>query len=312
MLHKSLTEYGNLKGYKEIDGVVCGIENNVYITIAVINRLAVLTFNMSGGANTARQSIWKELKKFDRQVTVQQKPLSIIVKLNMNKKVQNLDNLSEIINLTISSCAANGAEPNTTCVKCGAESGRAVYYKGQATTVCERCARDIEENINNHFDSPLSYLTGLAGAVVGGIAGAVPFFAGSYFGWWVYFFGTFISMAAFKGYAILKGPQKRGYAMFVVILSSFLAVFAAESVLVGVILLQNGYEFTLNNILYAFELFQENVIGEMIIAAVFSLVGLGYVNRQAKGYAVPCAPVVLNFGESVNSLRRGGSVEAGL
>lgn len=73
------------------------------------------------------------------------------------------------------------------------------------------------------------YLTGLAGALLGALAGAVPWFLVSTFtAFFVGWLGFLVGWAASWGYQKLRGAKKRGYATAVVLLSSILAIFAAE------------------------------------------------------------------------------------
>lgn len=73
------------------------------------------------------------------------------------------------------------------------------------------------------------YLTGLAGALLGALAGAIPWFLVSTFtAFFVGWLGFLVGWAASWGYQKLRGAKKRGYAAAVVLLSSILAILAAE------------------------------------------------------------------------------------
>lgn len=73
------------------------------------------------------------------------------------------------------------------------------------------------------------YLTGAAGALLGALAGAVPwFFISTFTGFFVGWLGFLIGWAAAGGYQKFRGARKSGYAGIVVFLCSVFAIVAAE------------------------------------------------------------------------------------
>ena len=76
-------------------------------------------------------------------------------------------------------------------------------------------------------ETPISYLTGALGALLGALVGVIPLVALAltlklYSGW----AGILVGLAASKGYQLLRGARRHGYAVAVVTVSSILMVLA--------------------------------------------------------------------------------------
>ncbi len=84
------------------------------------------------------------------------------------------------------------------------------------------------ESFNNKLESgrepAVAYLRGAAGALLGAIVGALPWFLVQWFvGWNMWYLGALVGIASFFGYSFLWGAHSTRFALGAVIVSSLLA-----------------------------------------------------------------------------------------
>ena len=132
------------------------------------------------------------------------------------------------------------------------------------------------------------YLRGAAGALLGALVGAVPWFllSGGWFSMWL---GALISMASFYGYRLLKGAHHTTFATVTVILFSLLAMFGSEffGMLLGYV--RTGYY---PDVTQAFRAMIASLadgglwalLRNMLVGLVFGLIGLFSIRKYITVY----------------------------
>lgn len=132
------------------------------------------------------------------------------------------------------------------------------------------------------------YLRGAAGALLGALVGAVPWFllSGGWFSMWL---GALISMASFYGYRLLKGAHHTTFATVTVILFSLLAMFGSEffGMLLGYV--RTGYY---PDVTQAFRAMIASLadgglwalLRNMLVGLVFGLIGLFSIRKYITIY----------------------------
>ncbi len=132
------------------------------------------------------------------------------------------------------------------------------------------------------------YLRGAAGALLGALVGAVPWFliGGGWFSMWL---GALISMASFYGYRLFKGAHHTTFATATVVLFSLLAMFGAE--FCGMLLdyVRTGYY---TDVAQAFAAMMAGLEGgglwtllrSMLVGLIFGLIGLFSIRKYISVY----------------------------
>lgn len=132
------------------------------------------------------------------------------------------------------------------------------------------------------------YLRGAAGALLGALVGAVPWFLLGR-GWISMWLGALISLASFYAYRLFKGAHHTSYATAVVILFSLVAMFGAEFARLLVDMVGTGYyadvaEAFRAMIAYLADGGLWSVLRNMLVGIAFGVVGLLSIRRYISVY----------------------------
>ena len=84
------------------------------------------------------------------------------------------------------------------------------------------------KHISGTADPFYAYLLGILGALLGSLAGSIPWLVTGFFGWQLWLFGGLIGAAALYGYQILRGAHTTGFALGAILTCSLIAVFGCE------------------------------------------------------------------------------------
>ena len=184
-----------------------------------------------------------------------------------------------------------GAKGANYCSSCGQEfnssSAIPAVMNGAVYLLHESCMNKDDEEMQYMKEEKSkegSTLLGTIGAFAGALVGAIPWTVASYFGWFVGLFGFLIGIASKKGYELLNGKESRAKGI-VIILATVLGVIVAESVAImislGVMWVQEGYEFNILDIVYFYNYALANdsnilmaVLGDIALGLIFAALGI--------------------------------------
>lgn len=137
----------------------------------------------------------------------------------------------DVICNKLSACEVPG---QNYCAHCGqpidsALSAQDILVGGAVCQMHDGCASSVERDVaaaQEEIKSQGNMVTGIIGAILGGIVGAIPWAFAVYNGWFVGIFGLLIAFAAKKGYELLKGKESKAKAVVIILVAIFSVVVA--------------------------------------------------------------------------------------
>lgn len=204
----------------------------------------------------------------------------------------------------LSEYGATGAD---ICPRCGLphDSGSRWYViDGSAARLHRSCAERIRQSENHKAriaeenSAGESYLMGFIGALIGGLLGAVIWGAVLYMGYYASLVGILIGLLASKGYDMLRGKQKKGKIVILLLITIL-------SVIIGTL---GAYEFELIRAITVGELpgfyisdtpwmllslladptFMEEVLRQIAAGLLYALIGVSVillrVHKETKAF----------------------------
>lgn len=128
-----------------------------------------------------------------------------------------------------------------------------------------------------------SYVTGIIGAVIGGLIASIPWIlAYSYANMIVAVLATLIAGGAFLGYKILKGKIGKGLPVIITTVSLIVVIFVTLVICPMVLLKKEGLNATWNNLerLYAIEDVKSAIMQDLLVSVAFTVLGIAAVVRS--------------------------------
>ncbi|MCL2045156.1 MAG: hypothetical protein FWG88_02060 [Oscillospiraceae bacterium] len=302
------TEFANKKSFTIEKKFIHGIMDDVYVTITPTSGMLNIYLSMSCPVAKAEDEIKQVFKQYKgiSAPNVTQKGESITIIVNRTKKLMEYETLDALISSSITAAKEANAVPNVHCVNCGKETDDIAIFKDVCCPVCSGCTSVIEMENRTYTASPITYLTGIIGALLGALICAIPWIVIYHNGWILSILSALIALGAYQGYKLFKGPRKRGYALFTIYTVSiltaassfFIYVYVYASYVFETLLTFDDFKFILSRYFSS-----EGEIRSLLIAFAFSIMGIIGIHKQIGDYTLPSNARVLG--------KRQGSLQIG-
>lgn len=130
-----------------------------------------------------------------------------------------------------------------------------------------------------------SYLTGIIGAIIGGLIATIPWvLAYVYGGMMLSILATLIAAGEFYGYKILKGKIDKHLPIILMILAIVIVTVATLVIIPGLLIVKEGINVSISNIqrLYSNESFSTAIIKDFVISVIFTILGASIVTTNIR------------------------------
>lgn len=122
----------------------------------------------------------------------------------------------------------NNLEHKETCAGCKKGPFTEFYsFNEEVMNLCTNCKIKYEKEIEESRKTKSNYITGLLGALIGGLLGSIIWIAIGYFGFFASIAGVAIAFAAFYGYTLFN-PKQTIPGVIIVVCSIVFSVLFAE------------------------------------------------------------------------------------
>lgn len=128
-------------------------------------------------------------------------------------------------------------------------------------------------------------LLGILGAILGAFIGAIPWILVYVYGNLMFSVLAFIiALASFKGYTLLKGKVTKHTSLIIGIISVLTVIISTVIIIPCLILLQKGFVVNMESLssLYNNSAFVSSIIRDLIIAVIFTILGMSGVISEIK------------------------------
>lgn len=297
MVGSGIKKYAAANGLTVKNGVAYGIYRGYMLTLQegsgwMSADFAICTTDELNGVLQGQlgQLLNDETRKEYRIMELSLSKTRLAVKFFDNPgTIGKMEAFIDVICNKLSACEVPG---QNYCAHCGqpidsALSAQDIMVGGAVCQMHEACASSVERDVaavREEVQSQGNMATGIIGAVLGGIIGAIPWALARSGGWFISLLGLFIGFASKKGYELLKGKECKAKAV-VIILVSILAVILAE-VAGYAFLFMSEYDITLLESLELFFLVLEadsaalgEVLGNLAMGLLFAGLGVFDVVR---------------------------------
>jgi len=296
-MDKALKKYAQSRGYTITDKYAYGMEDGVHTLIRQDGKAVTITLNMKSETEAAQMPIQMALNNagFNMVAVYQQSNRIVLNTSTDNGVLKRAENLYAIINMAITTARNNGAEINDRCSVCGVQTNQVSLYQDYITNLCPQCSANIQiGSMDNLNDGSGNYLSGMLGALIGALIGSIPWMILQIAGWFIGWLAFLIGLASFQGYKMLKGPKKKGFAMFCTIFFS-VAVILAQNVITPLIYLSfDGYPISFSMFIWViYFVFTEGIV-DVAFSLIIGIAGLIGIGRRIDGYIVDNAPVIIH------------------
>ena len=299
-MNKKLKTWCDEKGYTTVKEAIYGKEDNVYFSIIPAGNFTSFAFDMSCPSQNLGETVKENLKEANKKLP---NAVNLIKNSKNNLLIFNstiplrgfkIENLDIIISTIISTVQELGGTRNTNCIHCGTETNTHVLIEGASQVMCDQCINNLTDLNKTHKDAPISYATGIVGAIIGALIGGIPWFLLLYSGWVVGILAFVIGFVSFIFYKLFKGPKNRFIANLIIYLASIFSVIAW-------LIFYYGYQVeTILNIKFSFRhLFVNSVLPYFLrdlgISLFIALAGLIGLNQQVNTYTIQKTPEKLDI-----------------
>lgn len=130
-----------------------------------------------------------------------------------------------------------------------------------------------------------SYITGIIGAIIGGLVAAIPWIlAYVYGGMMLSILAALIAAGEFYGYKILKGKINKHLPKIIMILAIIIVTIATLVIIPGLLIQKEGINVSLANIqrLYQNEEFATAIMKDFVISIIFTILGASIITANIK------------------------------
>lgn len=140
-----------------------------------------------------------------------------------------------------------------------------------------------EENVIKKAQG--NYVTGVIGAIIGGLIATIPWvLAYVYGGMMLSILATLIAAGEFYGYKILKGKISKGLPAILMVLALVIVTIATLIIIPGLLIQKEGINVSITNIqrLYSNEEFATAIMKDFVISLVFTVLGASIITSNIK------------------------------
>ena len=276
-------------GLSSSDGIFYGEYRGYMISLKKINGLRALTIAAYFPDEESKQPVLSTLNNVNDQSTYRVHGFyvtSSMVRVNFPDAFDSNTYIKEYLDFLISILTQSGIGGINVCSCCG----RPFENEPQVKTLINDGVFCMHEGCEGEMARQSSQMaqavkdagnmgTGVLGAAVGGVIGAIPWAIVGYFGWFVGWLGFLIGIAAKKGYEIGKGRETKakGITIIVVVIC---AVILAElaGIIVSLTAAYMEYGAPLGDaIVGSFLILPEVVADSEVLPSVLFDIGLGLV-----------------------------------
>ena len=291
-MDSKLIEFARARRFTAEKRFLHGIVDDVYVTITPTGNMLNIYFSMSCPVTKAEDPIRQSLKQFKGVGITKftQKGDSIEISLSKTRKLLDTETLTSVIQAIIAAAKSANALPNTSCVHCGKQTDDIVLFQNVVCPVCADCTQEIETSNKSYSASPISYLTGIIGAMLGALIGSIPWIVAYHFGWILSVLAFFIALGAFTGYKMFRGPKGRvfaGIAIYSISIVTSVSSFFVYIYVYGCIYFEYLLSFDDFKYLASYYLSDAEVIRSIVVALIFAITGIVGVHKQIETYAIP-------------------------
>ncbi len=243
-----------LNGLKRYGDIAYGSKNGIYVNV-VYNRMtwsANVHFFIGRESGVSLEEInlyLKENRKKYRAKPAQINGSAVSVLLNSEIKRIKPEDVAVFVDEATAFLAEHGYVSG--CAVCGQDSGEGYTLQGgfvqQMCAPCHEKLTDATTEIKRERAETGSYLTGLVGAVLGGIIGIIPWVLIGMLGYIAGISGFIMAFLSYKGYLLLRGKRGPGMTwimILVLIVFTYIAVLTSEGVAAYQMLTDEGYIIT--------------------------------------------------------------------
>ena len=255
---EKIMESNGLKRYGEI---AYGSKNGIYVNV-VYNKMtwsANVHFFIGRENGVSLEEInlfLKENTKKYRAKPAQINGSAVSVLLNSEVKRIKPEDVGVFVDEATAFLAEHGYSSG--CAVCGQDSGEGYTLQGgfvqQMCAPCHEKLAVATTEIKRERAETGSYLTGLVGAVLGGIIGIIPWVLIGMLGYIAGISGFIMAFLSYKGYLLLRGKRGPGMTwimIIVLIVFTYIAVLTSEGVAAYQMLTDEGYIFTIPELIGA-------------------------------------------------------------
>lgn len=156
-------------------------------------------------------------------------PESGTVDLSVNIAEKNLQKWQEQLGAT-ATVVYHGFGVRLTVAGLSAMSGEQVLaaLDGWTSYASGAAGQSFTDKFQSYREPVAAYFRGAAGAFLGALVGVIPWVLVGALGWYMWLFGSVISVASFYGYQWLRGAHSTHFAVGSIVVSSLLALMVAQ------------------------------------------------------------------------------------
>lgn len=236
MIGTALSKLAKENGMKVSDGVAYGLFRGYSACFLEGSGFKLICFTSHKGDSEKMQQLKsllddKNTSKEYRFMKV--KAVEGSLEIYFNDTVGTMKRINAFIDWFMPVMAQYGISSGDICSQCGTELGGAGKWKkinGVAYHMHEGCAQRLYSQVRQQEEDYReetrdSYATGLVGAVLGGLVGAIPWAIVMYLGYVASIMGLLIGWLADKGYRMLHGRNGK-LKVLILILATVIGVAA--------------------------------------------------------------------------------------
>lgn len=130
-----------------------------------------------------------------------------------------------------------------------------------------------------------NYITGIIGAIIGGLIATIPWvLAYVYGGMMLSILATLIAAGEFYGYKLLKGKMDKHLPMILMVIAIIIVMVVTLVVIPGLLILKEGINVSVSNIqrLYSNQSFSSAIIKDFVISVIFTILGASIITSNIK------------------------------
>lgn len=241
-----------LSGLKRYEEIAYGSKNNIFVNV-MYNKMtwsANIHFFIGRESGISLEEInlfLKENHKKYRAKPAQLNGNTVSVLLNSEIKRIKPEDVAVFVDEATAFLADKGYRSG--CAVCSADSGEGYTLQGgfiqQMCAPCHEKLAAATTEIKRERAETGSYLTGLVGALLGGIIGIIPWVLIGMLGYIAGISGFVMAFLSYKGYLLLRGRRGPGMTwilILVLIVFTYIAVLTSQGIVEYQYLAEMGYE----------------------------------------------------------------------